>query len=92
MKKIIIPVIVLMVIIIIATAGYFLFSQNKSCFSDNDCKLIYNGCSCEAVHKNDRTTTLPDNGIVCEVNDCENRNVSAICSNNQCVRSDSVNN
>jgi len=56
------------------------------CEKDSDCKLIYSGCTCEAVPVTDPRESLDDNGKICIWNDCLGRDAYAACENNVCVK------
>lgn len=91
MKKYTILIIIL-VIVVLAVAYFLQKEQPESpstfeCVTDNDCKLIYSNCDCEAVLISDLRTSLESNEI-CKWNICYGTNVTAICRNNRCVRSD----
>jgi len=60
------------------------------CVSNSDCKLIYSSCSCKAadVSSSEKLDSGYPAGAMCEVNMCTVTNVSAICANSRCVRSD----
>jgi len=84
--------IIILIIVIIIFGLAYLFSQEseekESCNSNNDCKLIYNNCKCEATLKTDPRSSLENNNEVCKWNICQGTNVTAICLNNKCVRND----
>ena len=63
---------------------------NEECDSDNDCKLIYNNCDCEVILRSDQRTSLENDNTVCIWNICRGTNVTAICRDNKCVRSDNT--
>ena len=58
------------------------------CTQDSDCKLIYSGCSCEAVPNSDPRTYL-ESDLVCIRNDCTApTEKAAACINNKCQLKD----
>jgi len=81
----------IIVVAVIITAVYFLQKTTRGiinfCYADSDCKLIYSNCDCEAVPINDPRTSL-ENDAICKWNICHGTNVTAICINNGCFRSD----
>jgi hypothetical protein len=96
-KKIILLIIVIAVIL---SADIFLYTKLFSrggdlnnneinapisdCIDDEDCKIIYSSCSCEAVPIIDPRTQIDNAGLpVCEVNQCPAD--QARCVENKCV-------
>lgn len=72
-------------------------SPNLECVTDNDCKLIYSNCSCVSMPLDDSSLIENDPRVdflerekdkICKWNICHGTNVTAICKNNKCVRSD----
>lgn len=60
----------------------------NTCTSDSDCKLIYSGCTCKAVPVSDPRMTFSDGTLQCFVNGCHHENVTAVCRDSVCARSD----
>lgn len=66
-------------------------SKNSPCSSDDDCKLVYSSCGCEAVKIGVSPSKLwriaeP----TCIFNKCSAYNVTATCFQNTCTRSDVI--
>ncbi|MDO8668360.1 MAG: DUF5667 domain-containing protein [bacterium] len=62
--------------------------SSVKCTVNNDCKLIYSNCDCEVVSINDPKTFLDNNNEICKWNICHETNVTAVCRDNKCIRSD----
>ena len=60
-------------------------TNNASCTTDANCKLIYSSCDCEAVSVRDPRTELPST-IMCIQNNCTNgqQAARAVCENRIC--------
>lgn len=86
-------IIILIPIIVIFALAYLFFQETEkdkkeNCNNDDECKLIYNNCECKAVLKTDPRSSLENNNEICKWNICQGANVTAICINNKCMRSD----
>lgn len=57
------------------------------CTKDSDCKLVYGGCGCEAVSILDQRDSLDEGSMQCIWNSCFGMNVTAVCKENKCARS-----
>ncbi len=91
MKKYAIPIIIFAAVVIIIIMGYIFLQKElvltPECTTDNDCKLIYSNCDCEATSISDPRNSLVSNEI-CKWNICYGTNVTVVCRNNKCARSD----
>jgi hypothetical protein len=59
----------------------------QQCETDQDCKLIYSACGCQAVLLGDpRLMWENDTATQCTGNECAGGQVQAICQNNQCQK------
>ena len=91
-------IIISIVAIIIIMSAYF-FQQQRTpppikCYTNTDCELIFSNCNCGAVPINDseysklHKKTILEKDRDCSLNICFTKNVTAICRNNNCIRSD----
>jgi hypothetical protein len=91
-------IIVSILIVAIIVSVNFLQQQRIplpiECSEETDCELIFSKCNCGAVPINDseysklHKKTILEKDRDCSLNICFTKNVTAICRNNNCVRSD----
>lgn len=97
MRKIIVLTIILALIIVADVFLYLNWNNGElnnnepnlpvsDCIDDEDCKIIYSSCSCEAVPIADPRTQIDNAGLpICEINSCDSLYSGAVCQENKCV-------
>ncbi len=59
------------------------------CTDDDECRLIYSSCACQAVHVDDPRRELDecdyDGCATCGINACEGERVVAVCDDGRCT-------